>query len=61
MRSGADFKVGDEVYFCSDPDNMPYLVTGILDRGDCIRFLVSDKAGEKEVADYEISKQITVR
>lgn len=54
-------KIGETVYFVTDEMNEPFIVVGHVDRGDCKRYLVSNKDGEKEVAPFEITSDKIVR
>lgn len=43
------------VYFIMDEENEPFIITGIVDRGEYTSYLVGNKNGEKEVTKFEIS------
>lgn len=55
------FNIKDIVFFVIDEMNEPFIVVGKIDRGDCKRYLVSNKDGEKEVAEFEITSEKIIR
>lgn len=43
------------VYFIMDEENEPFVITGIVNRGNHTSYLVGNKHGEKEVTKFEIT------
>jgi hypothetical protein len=55
------FRICDIVYFVIDEINEPFMITGIVNRGDTKTYLVANKYDEKEVSAFTITKEKIIR
>lgn len=50
-----EFDFGDIVYFKTDPEHDPYMITGYVIHEDSVLVLIRNKDAEHSVYEYEIS------